>query len=295
MLFLEPWRQLDNRIIEQRNVVFYAHEFTNFRNFLKHDEKLIDLEMQQNYLKKWGFQINEHHLFLKDQLNLENVFRYYDEMLKKRDQMDYETDGVVIKINDLAMQERLGSVGNKPRYAIAWKFPPEIKITKLLEVKFQVGRTGKITPVGILDPVSIGGAMVQKVTLHNENEIALKDIRINDFVKITRSGDVIPKVLEVIKERRTMAVKPIAFPSHCPVCHSLLVKNNSDRFKTSNGQASPKKDLLAKVLHFISKRGMNIAISEKTIKALIDERKIESIVDTYKLRSEDFDSIGWNG
>ena len=244
---------------------------------------------QQIYLKNWGFHVEEHHLFLGAQTDFKNIFNYYDEMLKKRDEMAFEIDGVVVKINDLGMQEKLGSVGNKPRYAIAWKFPPEVKITKLLEVKFQVGRTGKITPVGILEPVMISGALVQKVTLHNENEIILKDIRINDFVKITRSGDVIPKVLEVVKERRDEATTPIEFPKNCPVCHSPLVKSNSDKSKISKVSPAPKRDLLTKMFQFVSKKGMNVApMSREVLKKLITAGKVTSRSDLYKLKSEDF-------
>ncbi len=283
-------RQLNPSIVQERNMVFFAYEFTNYQDFLKKDEKLKTLERQEEYLKNWGFNTNEYNSFITIKQGLKNAFAYYDSLEEKRHNLPYEVDGIVIKINNQNQQKKLGIIGNKPRYSVAWKFPPEVKITKLLDVKFQVGRTGKITPIGVLAPITIGGASVQRVTLHNESEIILKDIHINDYVEITRSGDVIPKVLKALKEKRGADVRKIIFPQNCPICHQALTKSSAKLIFCSNAECLSKQ--YKNIIHFGSKEAMNIdGIGEEVIKELIDQGKIKSIVDLYKLTGEDFDEF----
>jgi len=200
-----------------------------------------------------------------------------------RDKLNYETDGIVIKIDRLQDQDTLGVVGKRPRYAIAWKFPPLIKTTILKDVLFQVGRTGVVTPVGILEPVNIGGAMVTRVTLHNKSEIERKDIRIGDEVEVIRSGDVIPKILQPLVGKRKGKGKKVSFPKTCPVCETKLIYQSSDILvKCPNTQCMAQ--LKNSIIHFVSKDALDIdGLGKELVFQLIDKRIIKNIVDIFRL------------
>ncbi|MDW8366860.1 MAG: NAD-dependent DNA ligase LigA, partial [Abditibacteriales bacterium] len=167
------------------------------------------------YLKKAGFRVNPHSRVCED---IEAVIAFTEEWRDQRHELSYETDGVVVKVNDVSLQRDLGAVSHHPRWAIAFKFPPEEQITQVKDIIFQVGRTGAITPVAVMEPVRIAGSTVERATLHNEDFLREKDVRVGDFVKVHKAGDVIPEIIEVIKERRTGTEQFVEFPKQCPVC-----------------------------------------------------------------------------
>ena len=175
----------------------------------------------------WGFLVND--LTARfDQV--QGLLDFYQGLTAQRAQLDYDIDGVVYKVDDLALQQRLSYVGRAPRWAIAHKFPAEQAVTQLKEIQIQVGRTGALTPVAILEPITVGGVVVSRATLHNEDEIARKDIRVGDWVTLQRAGDVIPQITGVQLERRATDSQPYDFPRTCPVCGSALKLRNEFRF-----------------------------------------------------------------
>jgi DNA ligase (NAD+) len=176
-------------------------------------------------LKKWGFSVNP----LSEQIFEADAEEFQTRIGIARAELPYDIDGVVYKIDDLALQTRLGFVGRAPRWAIAWKFPAERATTTLLDIEIQVGRTGALTPRATLTPVNVGGVLVQHATLHNEDEIARKDIRIGDTVELQRAGDVIPQIIRPLLELRPSDAKPFSFPAHCPVCGSIAVRDTDHR------------------------------------------------------------------
>ena len=173
-------------------------------------------------LKLWGFETSEYNTLLG---STSEIMNNYSELEKKRSEINYDIDGIVYKINDISLQKRLGFVSNSPRWAIAHKFSSTKAYSKIINIEIQVGRTGALTPVAKINPVSVGGVVVSNATLHNEDEILRKDIRIGDVVVIQRAGDVIPQVLEVEKNKRNKNVKFFFFPSTCPSCGSKVVKD----------------------------------------------------------------------
>jgi DNA ligase (NAD+) len=220
--------------------------------------------------------------------NIDEVIDYCNEWQKKRDEYPYEIDGMVVKVNDISLYDTLGATSHHPRWAIAFKFQARQATTKLLDVVFQVGRTGAITPVGKLEPVEIGGVIVSSVSLINEDFIKEKDIRIGDLVLVERAGDVIPYVVKVIKEARTGNEKPIVFPKNCPSCGSLLVKPLDEavyRCININCPAQVKE----RIAHFASKDAMDIrGLGQAIVNRFYDLGLLKSIPDIYRL---DFEKI----
>ncbi len=236
-------------------------------------------------LKKWGLKINPYVRLVK---TIEEVIKYHHEMERIREELPYEIDGIVVKVNDLVLWERLGTKARSPRYAIAYKFPPTQATTKLLDVIFQVGRTGAITPVAVLEPVKIGGVIVERATLHNEDFIKNLGIKIGDYVLVQRAGDVIPEIVMPIIERRTGQERQIHFPTHCPICGTKLIKKPGEAIwrcpnPTCYAQA------LRRLLHFASRNAMNIeGLGQQVAKELIDRGLVQSPADLYELKIEDF-------
>ena len=204
-------RQKDSNKIKKRNLMFFAYTVGEVS-----DENLFDTQINLlNKFKYWGFNIPENIKLLK---TLDEISSYYNSMLEMRDKIDYEIDGLVYKVNSFALQKRLGEMSRAPRWAIAHKLPSLIKESIIEKIDLQVGRTGTITPVARVKKVKIGGVEVSNVTLHNEDEIARKDIRIGDTVLIERAGDVIPHILSVVKEKRTKLFEKYFISKHCPAC-----------------------------------------------------------------------------
>jgi len=236
-------------------------------------------------LPKWGLKINPMVKLVK---NIQEAIKYHYEIERIRETLPYEIDGIVIKVNDLSLWEKLGTKARSPRYALAYKFQPTQVTTQLIDVVFQVGRTGAITPVAILKPVQIGGVIVERATLHNEDFIKNLDVRIGDWVLVQRAGDVIPQIVMPIKDRRTGKEKEIVFPTHCPICGTKLVKKPGEaiwRCPNPNCYAS----LVRKILHFASRNAMNIeGLGEKVARDLVDKGFVQNIADLYYLKLEDF-------
>ncbi|QER42930.1 NAD-dependent DNA ligase LigA [Thermodesulfobacterium sp. TA1] len=273
-------RQLDPSITAKRKLDIFFYGIGKIEGYTFKTQ----WEVLQT-LPKWGLKVNP---LVKLVKNIQEAIAYHHEMEKKRQELPYEIDGIVIKVNDLFLWEKLGTKARSPRYAIAYKFQPTQVTTKLLNVVFQVGRTGAITPVAILKPVQIGGVIVERATLHNEDYIKNLDIKIGDWVLVQRAGDVIPQIIMPIKERRIGEEKEIKFPTECPRCGTKLVKKPGEavwRCPNPNCYAS----LIRKILHFASRNAMNIeGLGEKVAKDLVDRGLVENIADLYYLRLEDF-------
>ena len=238
-----------------------------------------------NYLKKIGFNVPKTYEKCR---NIDEVKSYIEKWEEKRNLLDVETDGIVIKINNLEYQEILGNTSKSPRWAIAYKYKAESKITRVKEILFQVGRTGAVTPVAILEPVQIGGSIVKRASLHNHNEIKRLDIRINDYVNIEKGGEIIPKITSVLKDKRGIDSKKFLFTKSCPSCGSELIIENNQAVSYCKNDVLCKPQIYGRIEHFISKNAMDIEhIGPETIKGLVDKEIIKNVSDLYKIKFED--------
>ncbi|RLF29509.1 MAG: DNA ligase (NAD(+)) LigA [Thermoplasmata archaeon] len=234
-------------------------------------------------LKKWGLKTNP---FTERCNGLDDIIRYHKKMLKIREKLEYEIDGVVIKVDRLDLQEKLGVKARSPRWAIAYKFPSRKEETQVMDIMAQVGRTGTLTPVALLKPVDVGGVTVSRATLHNQDFIDQMDVRIGDIVKVGRAGDVIPEVTEVIKSRRTGREKKYHLPSTCPVCGSKVIKDGA--FYRCTGGLSCVAQLKRSIAHYASKAAMDIeGLGRKNVDLLVDNGLLKSVSDIYRLKKED--------
>ena len=219
-------------------------------------------------------------------MEFEELIAYYHKIESIRDSMPYDIDGVVYKVDSLAQQAKLGIKSRSPRWAIAGKFKAQQEVTQIIDIEASVGRTGAITPVAHLKPVQIGGVTVSHATLHNQDEIDRKDIRIGDWVVVQRAGDVIPQVVKVITERRTGNEKRYSIPANCPVCGTPVVREE-DEAKHRCPNINCPAQIKASIEHFASKRAMNIeGLGEKLIEQLVDSGLIKNVADIYSLRKE---------
>lgn len=223
--------------------------------------------------------------------NLEEVISFWEEWQEKRESLDYDVDGVVVKVDSTKQQKLLGSTAKFPRWSISFKFPARQATTKIKDIVVQVGRTGALTPVAILEPVKLSGITISRSTLHNEDEIKRKDIRVGDYVLIERSGDVIPKVISVMKEKRTRKEKKFAFPSNCPVCHSSTFRPEGEAISRCENPSCPAK-LKKSLLHFASRRAMNIEeLGVALVDQLLEKKLVRNISDLYSLNLEDLANL----
>jgi len=273
---------------------FIAYTFGYYENF--------NFKKQSEYLKsleKWGFKVSK---FNKIISGIENLINYHKEFEKNRFDIDYDVDGLVYKINDFNLQTRLGFVANAPRWAIAHKFSADSSFSKILNIDIQVGRTGALTPVAKVKPVNIGGVVVSNATLHNEDEIIRKDIRIGDAVKIERAGDVIPHVLSVDLSKRSNDSKKYTFPDKCPSCGSKAVKEfNAITKKYDAVKRCPsegfkcEKIAIEKIKHFISKEALNIdGLGKKVVEKFWELKLIKLPQDIFKLNFDKIEKLdGW--
>jgi DNA ligase (NAD+) len=232
-------------------------------------------------LRDWGFTVNP----LSRRLASEDEAAGFEaEMAAARAALGYDIDGVVYKIDDLALERRLGFVGRAPRWAIAWKFPAEQATTVLTDIRIQVGRTGALTPVAELQPVNVGGVLVQRATLHNEDEIIRKDVRIGDTVLIQRAGDVIPQILAVVPERRPRGARAFKFPETCPVCGSHAVRPPGEAVRRCTGGLICPAQRVERLIHFVSRPAFDIdGLGEKTIQEFYAEGWLASPADLFRL------------
>lgn len=238
-----------------------------------------------NTLPEWGFKTNKLNRLCR---NIEEVIEYYREMVKKRDSLPYECDGVVVKVNSIEYQRRAGELSHSPRWAVAFKFPPQQAVTKIINIEAQVGRTGTLTPVAILEPVRVSGVTVSRATLHNMDEIERKDVRIGDYVVVQRAGDVIPEIVKPLPEKRTGKEKRFSMPDKCPSCGSKIIHEEGEvAYRCIN--ASCPAQLKERIRHFCIREAMDIeGLGEKFIDQLVDRGLVKDMADLYYLKPEDF-------
>ncbi len=271
-------RQLDPRIVSKRNleIFLYNLSYTKEGGYKTHTQCL-------DTMKKAGLKVNPN---IKKFSSIQDMIKYCNSWENKKEELDYETDGMVIKVNSLEQQKRLGSTIKNPRWAVAYKFPPKRVTTKIIDIKVQVGRTGALTPVAILEPVKLSGSTISRATLHNEDEIKRKDIRIGDTVFIEKAGEVIPEVIKPVKEKRTGKEKIFSMPKKCPVCNSDVVRPEAEAVSRCIGLSCPAqiKNLLH---HFASRHAMNIdGLGPAVIDQLVDKNIVKNISDLYTLNIE---------
>ncbi|MCL4557931.1 MAG: NAD-dependent DNA ligase LigA [Deltaproteobacteria bacterium] len=276
-------RQLDPRVTAQRrlDIVLYAVGGCEGIEFETHLDVL-------EHLKAWGLKTNPRNRLLHTR---DDVFGYFSEIEKMRDGLPYECDGVVFKINSMSTQRALGEVSRTPRWAIAYKFKPRTAVTRIIDIAPQVGRTGILTPVALLEPVNIGGARIQRSTLHNQDEVDRKDIRIGDTVVVERAGDVIPEVVGVVKDRRTGSERPFRMPERCPVCGSKIEKLEGEVFYRCINISCPAQ-VKERIRHFTIRGAMDIeGLGEKWVGTFVDSGVVKDVSSLYGLGKEDIVSI----
>ncbi len=268
-------RQLDSRITAKRplEIFFYGTGLVSDLALTSHKDTLL-------VLQRLGFRINP---LTRSDLTVRAVLDYYRELDDKRHQLPYDIDGMVIKVDSLLSQHRLGSTSRSPRWAIAYKFKPLQETTRLTRIELQVGRTGTLTPVAHLDPVNIGGAMVSRATLHNEDEIRRKDIRIGDTVLVQRAGDVIPEIVKVITSKRTGQEQSFKMPFKCPVCTAPVVRTEDQAALRCTNAACPAQ-IKERIKHFSSKAAFDIdGLGDKLVEQLVDKGLLTSYADIFRL------------
>ncbi len=272
-------RQLDPKITAQRPLSFYAYGIGEYKGDIKFNTHTQIL----NQLKLWGIPVSPETKELK---NLQACLKYYNDIGERRNKLAYEIDGVVFKVNDLLQQQELGFVSRAPRWAIAYKFPPVEEMTKILDIEVQVGRTGAITPVARLEAVFVGGVTITNATLHNLDEVKRKDVRIGDWVNIRRAGDVIPEVVNVIKEKRKNVTK-FTMPDVCPVCGSSVERQEGEAVFRCMGGISCVAQNIQAIIHFVSRKAMDIdGLGEKIVVQLTETGLVKTVADLYSLSHE---------
>lgn len=280
-------RQLDTKITKKRPLDIYIFNVQKIegKEFNSHFEEL-------NYLKKLGFNVNP---VLIPCNNIPEAIDAINKIGEEREELTFGIDGAVIKVDDLKLREKMGTTSKVPRWAIAYKYPPEKKETKLKDIICQVGRTGAITPMAILEPVKVAGSTISKTTLHNEDFIKEKDIRVGDTIVVQKAGDVIPEILEVKKNKRIGNEQIFEMPKVCPVCGAPVVREEGEAVSRCIGIECPAK-LVRNIIHFVSRDCMNIdGLGDKIIEQLINRNLISNIADIYFLKFEDIATLKKNG
>ena len=280
-------RQLDSKITKKRPLDIYIFNVQKIegKEFNSHFEGL-------EYLSKLGFNVNPVRIECNTIEEIKNAIKKIGE---DRENLTFGIDGAVIKVDDLKFREILGTTAKTPRWAIAYKYPPEKKETILKDIICQVGRTGAITPMAILEPVKVAGSTISKTTLHNEDFIKEKELKIGDTVVIQKAGDVIPEIVEVKKEKRTGKEKEFNMPKNCPVCGAPAIREEGEAAIRCTGIECPAK-LFRNLVHFVSREAMNIdGLGENIIGQLLDRNLISNIADIYSLTFEDIASLKKNG
>jgi len=268
-------RQLDSSVTAARPLKYFVYSVVDTDNLFKTQDEVL------KYCGDLGFRLEE---YSQAANNLDEAIAFYEKIKNLRDSLDHEIDGVVYKVNDLALQKRLGFVGKAPRFAIAYKFPAFLATTKIKDIKLQVGRTGAITPIAELEKVNISGVVVGKATLHNFDDIARKDIRIGDQVSLYRAGDVIPKIQEVDFSKRKGDERKVDLPRFCPSCNAHLEFNCDDAIIRCNNIWNCPDQLLEKIIHFVSRDALNIVtLGDRQVKFLRDRQFIKTPLDIFYL------------
>jgi DNA ligase (NAD+) len=270
-------RQLDPKVVAARRLDLFAYDA------LAGDRKPFDTHWRAlEWLAAAGFKSGER----KRCETIDEVIEFCNAMEARRDELEYEIDGVVVKVNSTALQEEFGATSKSPRWAIAYKYPARQATTQVKEIIVQVGRTGALTPVAILEPVQLAGTVVSRATLHNEDEIKRLGVRVGDWVTIEKSGEIIPKVLKVVESRRTGAEKRYRFPSKCPVCGGMVSRPEGEVVARCVAADCPAQ-LKARLLHFASRRAMRIeGLGDALAEQFVQKRLVRDVADLYKLDAE---------
>ena len=272
-------RQLDPKVTESRKLGFFAYSW----GLLSSPIGQSLMEVREN-IKKIGFNLNHP---VKLCLNLNEMLKFYEDIYQNRSNLDFDIDGIVYKLNNLSYYDRLGATEHSPRYAVSHKFPPETGLTILNDVKFQVGRTGAITPVAELQPLTIGGVRIQRASLHNTDEINRLGIVIGDTVSIKRAGDVIPQVINYIPNLRPKSYKKISFPIYCPSCNSLLKREKNEAIIRCINATECSEQIKGQLIHFVSRNAFNIeGLGEKQIIELFDRNIIKGPEDIFLINQD---------
>jgi DNA ligase (NAD+) len=270
-------RQLDPRITAERPLEMCCYSVGLVKGGSLPDRQARVLERLQD----WGFRINSQSAVVR---GVEACNEYYQSLSERRGSLPYDIDGIVFKVNEFQLQEQLGFVSRAPRWAIARKFPAQEEMTRLLDVEFQVGRTGVITPVARLEPVFVGGVTVSNATLHNRDEVDRLDVRIGDTVIVRRAGDVIPQVVSVVLEHRLPSFRRVTFPQHCPVCQSAVEREEGEAALRCMGGLVCAAQQKAAIKHFASRRALNVeGLGDKLVEQLVDEGLVANVAELYTL------------
>lgn len=273
-------RQLDSRITARRPLTMFAFGIGACSEPIAQTHEQV-----LQTLKEWGFLINERVALLD---GADGCLAYYDQLVEARDQLDYEVDGAVYKVNDRSAWAQLGSTARAPRWALAHKLPAREATTLLEDIIPSVGRTGVITPVAALAPVEVGGVIVSRATLHNLDEVHRKDVRVGDTVMIRRAGDVIPEVMSVVTSKRPEGAEPWSMPAQCPVCGSDVVRIDDEAAHRCMGGLFCAAQRMGAIMHFVSRRAMDIdGLGEKLIEQLVERERVATVVDLYRLTRAD--------
>ena len=280
-------RQLDSNITKKRplNIYIFNVQKIEGKEFNSHFEEL-------EYLEKLGFNVNPVRIPCS---NIEEVKKAINKIGEDRENLTFGIDGAVVKVDNLKLRTILGTTSKVPKWAIAYKYPPEQKETVLKDIEFQVGRTGVITPLAILEPVRVAGSLISKTTLHNEDFVKEKGLKIGDRVIIQKAGDVIPEIVRAVVEKRDGTEKEFVMPTHCPVCGAETVREEGESAVRCTGIECPAK-LYRNLVHFVSREAMNIdGLGENIIGILLEKKMISNIADIYDLEFEDLASLKKNG
>src|SRR5256714_2548271 len=272
-------RQLDPKVVARRRLDLFAYDVLRGERkpFATHWEAL-------DWLEAAGFSVNPHRARCS---SIEEVIEFCNRMEAERDRLEYEIDGVVVKVNSTALQDEFGSTAKAPRWAIAYKYPARQATTQIENIVVQVGRTGALTPVALLTPVQLAGTIVSRATLHNEDEIKRLGVKIGDWVNIEKSGEIIPKILSVVESRRTGAEKRFRLPKKCPVCGGLVVRPEGEVVSRCTAADCPAQ-LKQNILHFAGRRAMRIeGLGDALVEQLVDGKIVRDVADLYKLKLED--------
>lgn len=271
-------KQLDSNITKARKLDLFAYTLVNAEKY-----GITNQKDALEFIKDLGFSINPNYKYCN---NIDEVIEYIEYWKDRRKDLDYETDGVVIKVNDFYKQKLIGTTTKSPRWAIAYKFPALEVETKLLDIKFTVGRTGNITPNAVLTPVMIAGSLVQRATLNNEDFITTRDIRIGDIVSVRKAGEIIPEVVRVIKTKRTEELEKFKMIEHCPVCNQKLIRAKDEAVHYCVNKDCPGRKK-ANIIYFASKVAMDIeTLGEKLVSMLFDMGYLDKITDIYRLKDK---------
>lgn len=280
-------RQLDAEVTKQRQLEHFAYTLVNPEKYDIHYQSDV-----MKFLKEQGFNVNPYYQKCE---TIEDVIKYIEDFKDKRKALPYETDGIVIKVDNLDLYEEIGYTVKVPKWAIAYKFPAEIVVTKLRDIMFTVGRTGKIIPNAIMDPVIISGSTVSRATLNNEDFILSRDIRIGDYVKVRKAGEIIPEVVEVEFSRRSIDTKPFEMIKECPICGSNLTRKPGDAdHYCLNPECGGKK--LEQIIHYASRVAMDIdGLGEKQLETFYDLGYVLDVADIYQLGNYRFELMNLDG